>query len=292
MSLRDLRTIGVIAREGSLTAAGTRLGFSQATISGHLASAEAALGVTLFRRHGRGVELTAAGRAVVRHAENVFATLTALRADARSAQVPSVTIGASEPAASRRVVPFIRSADRRVPGRELHLRVAVASDLNALVERGELEVAVTSPRRELSRGTEFTPLYEQELVLLVPERHRLAGAREADLGDLHDDRLLVGEDTCIYRCVIQETIAAADVEVALRARIGALTTLPHGVAGGLGIAILPRELVEPPPAQTVVVPLRTPIRLTIGVLVRTDASDAARAVAEELIVHATGPVHA
>jgi len=292
LSLRDLRTIAVIAREGSLTAAGARLGFSQATISGHLAAAEAALGVTLFRRHGRGVALTEAGRAVVRHAQSVFATLTALRAEARGAQLPSVTIGASEPTASRRLVPFIRGADRRVPARELHLRMGPASELNALVERGELELAVTTPCRERARGTTFTPLYEQEMILLVPQGHRLAAARAADLRELHDDRVLVGEDTCAYRDVLEEAIAVADVEVALRARIGAVTTFPHGVAAGLGVAIVPRELVEPPPAHTVVVPLRTPIVLTVGVLMRTDASEAARAVADELLAHAAAPVRA
>jgi LysR family nitrogen assimilation transcriptional regulator len=83
LSLRNLRTIVAIAEAGSLTAAGLRLGYAQATVSLHLSAAEAALGVTLFRRHGRGVVATDAGRSVLQHTTTLFEAYAALREDAR-----------------------------------------------------------------------------------------------------------------------------------------------------------------------------------------------------------------
>jgi len=282
LSLRDLRSVAAIAQEGSLTAAATRLGFSQATISAHLAAAEKALGVSLFERHGRGVVLTEAGRTVLRHATTMFGTLGELYAAARGLDRQALVIGASEPAGSRRMLSFIRQAERADPTLELSLRVAGMTENLGLVERGELELALTAARKDFPRTVKFTPLYEQELVLLVHEQHPLAGKRRVDLRALDAEQLLVGEDTCIYRRLVEQTIRNADVDVVLRARIGPTTTLPHAVASRLGVAILPDDLVESPPAQTVVVTLRDPILTTIGSLVRTDASETARRVANAL----------
>ena len=221
----------------------------------------------------------------MRHATTVFATLDALRAELGGARRGAVTIGSTEPAASQRVLAFVRAYERRHPEQELSLRVGTPSEMHALVERGELEIAVTAQRHDLTRRATFTRLYEQDFVLLVPERHRLAAADTVDLEDLRGVRLLVGDDACVYRRVVEQMLLRADVDVALRARLGALTTLPHGVSTGLGVALVPRELVTPPPPQTVVLPLRHPLVIPIGVLMRDDASDAARIVAAALLAH-------
>lgn len=282
ISLRDLRSVAAIAQEGSLTAAAARLGFSQGTVSAHLAAAEAALGVALFHRNGRGVVPTDAGRSVLRHASVLFATLGSLRKEARGTPRPTFTIGACEPAASRRIIPFIRSVERDGSELEVTLRVGTSAEVHELVERGEVEVGVTGTRPRASQVTKFTRMYDQELVLLVPERHRLASARRADLLELAGERLLVGDDTCLYRRIVEQTLRRADVDVALRARVGAIATLPLAVASGLGIAIVPSELVNPPPRRTVIVPLREPILFTIGVLLRSDATERARRIAAEI----------
>lgn len=282
LSLRDLRSVAAVAQEGSLTAAAALLGFSQATISAHVAAAEGALGVSLFDRHGRGVVVTDTGRSVLRHAATMFGTLSDLYAAARGVDRQAFAIGASEPAGSRRILSFIRRAERENPRLELSLRVAGVTENRGLVERGELELAVTPARKDFPRTVKFTPLYEQKLVLLVPEHHALAGKRRIDLRALGAEKLLVGEDTCIYRLLVEQAIRSADVDVALRARIGSTATLSHAVASGFGVAILPDDLVDPLPAHTVAVSLRDPIVTTIGSLIRTDASETARSVARAL----------
>src|ERR1700677_2189357 len=108
LSLRNLRTIVASAEEGSLTAAGARLGYCQARVSIHLGAAESTLGVSLFRRNGRGVVATEAGNSVLRHATTVFSALADLRSDASHTPRHKLTIGATEPAASRRLLTFFK----------------------------------------------------------------------------------------------------------------------------------------------------------------------------------------
>lgn len=61
LSLRLIRTFHEVSRAGSFTAAASELGISQPAVSQQIRELEAVLGTTLFRRRGRGVELTQAG---------------------------------------------------------------------------------------------------------------------------------------------------------------------------------------------------------------------------------------
>jgi DNA-binding transcriptional LysR family regulator len=282
LSLRNLRAVAAIAREGSVSAAARRLGFSQAAVSAQLAAAEAALGTALFERHGRGVVATTAGRAVAARVSDVFAAIDTLRAEAAAAPVPTVTIGATEPTAHRRIIPFVKRTERAHPEVRIELKVSTPTEIRRLVEHGDLELAVTASQHGNSRSATFEALYEQELVLLVPEKHELAARRSADLLKLGGERLIVSEDACVYRRVVERALEDADIDVALRARFGSISTLPHGVAAGMGIAIVPRDLVDPPPPGTKALPIRRGLFLTIGLLLRRDASEPARRIAADL----------
>jgi len=61
-----------VAREGSLAAAGERLGLSASTLSMQVHSLERSLGIQLFERSGRRLSLTDAGRQAVRYADDIF----------------------------------------------------------------------------------------------------------------------------------------------------------------------------------------------------------------------------
>lgn len=75
----DVRVFLAIAREGSLGAAGRRLGQSQPTMGRRLRALEAAVGQTLFQRTGEGFVLTGEGAAVIGHAERMEEEVLALQ---------------------------------------------------------------------------------------------------------------------------------------------------------------------------------------------------------------------
>jgi LysR family transcriptional activator of nhaA len=72
LNYHHLRYFWVVAREGSIAKASVRLRVAQPTISGQLRMLEDALGQKLFRRAGRGLALTDAGRTVFGYAEEIF----------------------------------------------------------------------------------------------------------------------------------------------------------------------------------------------------------------------------
>lgn len=72
LNYKHLRYFWVVARSGSIARAGEQLHLTPQSISGQLRELEESLGVDLFRRAGRGLELTEAGRRILRYAEDIF----------------------------------------------------------------------------------------------------------------------------------------------------------------------------------------------------------------------------
>lgn len=83
MDLRELRYFLAVAEERSVTRAATRLHLTQPPLSAQLQRLEHELGVELFVRHRRGVDLTEAGRRLVEHARRVLDDVDAAAIDVR-----------------------------------------------------------------------------------------------------------------------------------------------------------------------------------------------------------------
>ncbi|GAB3803149.1 LysR family transcriptional regulator [Micromonospora zhanjiangensis] len=81
METQLLEVFRAVARDGSVTAAAGRLGFTQSAVSRQVATLEAEIGSRLFDRLPRGVALTEEGRTLLPHAEAVLDRLTAARRD-------------------------------------------------------------------------------------------------------------------------------------------------------------------------------------------------------------------
>jgi DNA-binding transcriptional LysR family regulator len=282
VSFRNLRTIVAIAEEGSLTAAGARLGYAQATVSMHLAAAESSLGVSLFRRNGRGVVATEAGHSVLRHATTLFGALADLRNDASHTARQNLTIGATEPAASRRLLAFFKRYEHGNPDVELAIRIAPCLELLEQIERGAIDIAIVSASHLTTRGTKFTAVYDEELALLAPTGHRLARERSVTLQDLAGENIVLADERCGYRRFVEAALAEANVDVSIRGGIGNITTMPSSVAAALGLSIVPREMVNPAPSGTVAVRFRGRLFVKMGVALRTDAPAPARRLAAQM----------
>src|SRR5438105_15858107 len=73
LNYKHLRYFWMVAKSGSIARASENLHLTPQSISGQLSEFEAALGVELFQRAGRGLELTEAGQRMLGYAEQIFA---------------------------------------------------------------------------------------------------------------------------------------------------------------------------------------------------------------------------
>lgn len=125
IAIYHLETLLWIARLGTFRAAADRLNTTQPAISARVREIEEQLGVTLFRREGRGMALTPRGRKLVRDCEPLWAGLeqALLGASDYAGAAGVVRIGSGEIGAASCLPGFVQTIERELPGVTLELEI-------------------------------------------------------------------------------------------------------------------------------------------------------------------------
>src|SRR3954468_23487592 len=194
MELRQLEYFAAVARHRHFTRAAEALYVTQPALSQQVRRLEAELGLTLFRRTSKGVELTAAGAALLVHAEKVLAEVAAARADMdrHTGVARGVVRVASTAADAPRLPEALADFHTDHPGIQIALRQGSASEVVGLVQRGSVDVAVLALTGEAPAGVDVHPLAEEPLRVAVPAHDPLAGAAGVALEDLRGRPFILG----------------------------------------------------------------------------------------------------
>src|SRR6187431_2499582 len=146
LSLRQLLSFRAVADEGSFHGAADALDYTQSAVSQHVMALEAALGVRLFDR-GRGrrtVELTEAGRLLLRHVETITDRLQAARADLiayAAGETGTLRVGVYQSVGTKVLPAIIGRFAEAWPGVEVQLSEAASDEgLMDMVEPGRLDL--------------------------------------------------------------------------------------------------------------------------------------------------------
>src|SRR4051812_22934133 len=263
MELRHLRYFVAIAEERSFTRAAERLWVAQPGLSTQIRRLETELGVQLFERHTRGVDLTDAGELFL---ERARATLTAAEAarstgrDLGEGLVGSVRLGIVTGAGWPGTPAFLRHFGRERPAVELTVVESYGGTLLRDLRDGRLD-AMIAPSAFASAELPRVRLGREPWLILVGTAHRLAGGGPVVAPELEGQRFVVTghRDGAGYDRLVADTLRALGVTAALeRGGPGsamlaavvagdalALTTAPDAAVGGVMVrAINPVRRVE------------------------------------------------
>ncbi|MGW1054929.1 LysR family transcriptional regulator [Streptomyces sp. NPDC002521] len=177
-----LRVLREVAERGTFTAAAQELGYTQSAVSRQVAGLEQAVGVRLFDRFPGGVRLTAAGRALLRHAVTALDALNAADRELRGAEDDSgrVRLGYFPTAGPVLVAHALATLRRERPRVQVATREGTTPSLVRALRAGTLDLALLSSRPpHRSPDTDDPPLHaepllEDRLVLAVPADSRFA----------------------------------------------------------------------------------------------------------------------
>lgn len=181
MELRHLRYFVAVAEEGSfLVAAEKRLHTAQPSLSRQIHDLELELGVQLFVRGPRGIELTPSGRVFLDHARVALLQVEAAAEAARRA---------AQPAKSTFSIGFLTGYEMdwlpavmnilrgKLPSTEITIRSEDSPDLAAALTRGKIDLAFMRPEKSAA-GLQFKLLRHDPILAMMPRDHPLA-ARSA-----------------------------------------------------------------------------------------------------------------
>ncbi|HZL53986.1 MAG TPA: LysR family transcriptional regulator, partial [Solirubrobacteraceae bacterium] len=240
-----LKILKEVAYHGSFSAAAEALSYTQSAISQQIATLEAETGMTLLERHPRGVSLTAAGQALVGHAEGILARLEA--AEAALEAIAGLRGGrlrmASFPTAGATLMPLAIAAFRAsYPDVELTLSEGEPEEIAPRLRAGELDLALLFEfAGELPRPRDMTriDLLEDRLFLALPREHRLAARQRIRLEDLAREAWVQTSSSSPCARHVVRSCHAAGFEPNVAFESDDYQTVQGLVAAGVGVALIP-----------------------------------------------------
>ena len=214
-SLRQIRYFVAVARTGSFTAAADELHVSQPAVGLQVKFLEDRLGVPLFARHSRGVEITSAGQTYLKHAEVMLRELEEAElamASFRGSQSISLRLGIT-PTIGRTILAHMM---HRAAQPDIAMRVdceeGVSDKLITMVRAGDLDCAFCYdpiPEQMLS----ITPLYTEDLCLVGPA-HTVGNEEPIQFTDLTHLPLVLSPRPNLLREMIEARAREQEATIA------------------------------------------------------------------------------
>ena len=253
MELRHLRYFVAIAEERSFSRAAERLWVAQPGLSTQIRRLEAELGVRLFERHTRGVDLTQAGALFLERARTVLAAADAAGAtgsDLKGGVAGTLRVGLATPARWNRTGALLERFTRERDGVELTVLEGYGGTLWRDLRDSRLD-AVIAPSTFASPDLRTRKLGSEPWAVLVGENHRLAGSAPLPYGELHGEHIAVTahRDGAGHGRMVADLLAELGVSAAMtrsapgpalyrsvaRGDAVALTTAPEALPTGVQV---------------------------------------------------------
>jgi DNA-binding transcriptional LysR family regulator len=243
LDVRRMRMLREVALRGSFSGAAEALSFTQSAVSQQIAALEREAGISLVQRNARGIRLTEAGEALVRHTDVILARLG--EAEAELEAIAGVRGGrlrlAAFESASSSLMPLAIAAFREAhAGVELTMIITEPEDAAPLLRSGELDVALVYDARVDAEvdGVTRHPLLSDPMFVAMPVDHPLAHKRALRLADLADDPWIGSVGDGEYTRLVNRACAAAGFEPRIAFQTDDYTASQGFVAAGVGVCLI------------------------------------------------------
>ncbi|ATE52843.1 MULTISPECIES: LysR family transcriptional regulator [Actinosynnema] len=246
METRQLLAFTTVVQTGSFTKAAATLNCSQPTITTRIKALEETLGVALFRRLPRGIQMTSAGVELLPFARNII-TLTdkARKAITMNGEPHGhLVIGSAQSLTDYRLLPLIEYMCWRYPSVQISLHSRTTRSNLAAVREGRLDCAFFIGPVEQRDGLETTVLCPEPLVMVAGPGHALARTGAVTEADLRGSTLVRAENGASYHEQFERALGLHEAES--RSPVLALDSVDaakRAVASGLGISLVPEVTV-------------------------------------------------
>jgi LysR family transcriptional regulator, transcription activator of glutamate synthase operon len=244
VDLTTVRWFLAVADHGHVTRAAADLCVSQPGLSRAIARLERELGVPLFDRAGRNVQLNPYGRVFREHARRLVAADEAARRALAQAADPDhgeIRLGFLHTQGTSLVPDLVRRYRRAHPRVTFRLLQDSTERLGQAVRSGAADLAIVSPRPD-GPDLSWRPLIVERLLLAVPAQHRLARRSRAGLADAADEPFIAMRPGYGLRAITDDLIRQAGIAPEIAFEGEEISTVCGLVGAGLGVAVVP-----PPP---------------------------------------------
>ncbi|WCK56533.1 LysR family transcriptional regulator [Aneurinibacillus sp. Ricciae_BoGa-3] len=249
MELLQLQYFRTVARLEHISKAAQELNIAQPSLSKTISRLEEDVGVPLFDRIGRQIQLNQYGRAFLRRVERIFTELEEGKrelADLSGFSKASISLAVTSP----RVLPgllggFLAS----YPNTKFRQVISSTADMKRMLENSEVDFCISSPPIE-GDGIESRHLLTEEVYLTVPPGHPLSARGSIDLREAAGEPFINMKVGYGFRDITDEFCRQAGFTPSFAFEGDEPAVIRSLVKAGLGVAFLPALswMVAPEPA--------------------------------------------
>lgn len=248
MDTRKLAYFVQIVDSGSITKAAAALHVAQPALSQQVSALENDLKQRLLIRSKQGVEPTAAGHTLYRHAQSILRLVEQARQDvASSGAAPSgrVSIAIAPYSMASSLTPrIISEVGRRYPDIVLHLTEIFGGVLSEAIKNGRLDMALIYEPGKI-RGVQFTTMIVEDLHLVVhPDVDVNHGKDTVTLAEASTVGLFLPEKNHTLRQIIEKGLADQDLRLRLVGEVESVPSLTRLIRANLGGTVLPKSAAD------------------------------------------------
>ncbi|SDP58155.1 DNA-binding transcriptional regulator, LysR family [Pseudomonas reinekei] len=240
MDVADLKVVDAVARHGSMNKAASELNTVQSNVSARIRSLEDELGVALFQRSAKGVQVTPAGRRILPFAARLSKLLVDASSAARDDGHPKgvMEIGTLETTLALRLPQLIARFAKAYPEVRPVVRTGTTCSLIQDVIDCKLEGAfVVGPVNHPDLHTQAA--FREELVLITSP----AVLRLDDIAGIENLKTVVFRLGCSYRQRLDTLMTQLGVLAPEPLEFGSIEAIIACVSAGVGITLLPRGVI-------------------------------------------------
>lgn len=248
MELRHLRYFVAVAEALHFRRAAEKLGIQQPPLSLQIRQLEEEIGTPLLRRAQRRVELTDAGRSFLEDARGILADAEAAKARARTAargehgrlRVGMINSAPFHPLILR----ILREYRERYPGVWMTLDETSTPELAERIRAQSLDLAFVRPLLDATPGLATEHLFDEPVLLALPQGHPLSRRRSVPLGALSLEPFVMFSrpvGSGLYDQIIS-ACHRAGFSPRVTQEASQVTSIVNLVAAGLGVSLVPASM--------------------------------------------------
>lgn len=246
IEIRHFQLIRAIAETGSMTKASHKLFLTQPSLSHQLKEIETRLDARLFLRVNKSMVLTLQGRRILDAGEEILAKVSALEQEikAHNSNARQLRITTQCYTCYHWLPLLMKKFQTQVPHVEIDIVTEAMGNPIDFLLKGQIDLAITN-NLNASNGIRFEKLFDDEQVVLVPSKHRLASKEVIQPIDFADEHLIIYKEDINSDYIARNILIPRGIQVGKVVKMQLTEARVELVKAGMGLTVLSRWLVRP-----------------------------------------------
>ncbi|WP_430884405.1 LysR family transcriptional regulator [Fusibacter sp. JL216-2] len=241
MDIRHFITFKKVAELGNFTRASEILGYSQSSVTSHIKALESDMGVLLFDRIGKTIELTQKGIQLLEYVNELLDAYTKIESIGQEDETPKgiIRIGVPETLMLYRLDMVFKTYKAKYPNVTIVLENTPSSRLVDALHKGELDLAFILDHEVKDPDLTVTTLINEPMCYIFPSNYT-----NISLDSIPDElSIFLTEKGCSYRYIFEHDLKSSGVPSNNVMETWSVETIKKCVINGIGMSFLPHIVV-------------------------------------------------